>query len=277
MIALVANPGSGDGAAERVERTLEAAGARVEAFPPDRAAEAAASGAERVAIAGGDGSIAPAASAAGKAGIPVAVIPTGTANDFAGAAGVPADFDAACDLALRGERRRRVDLAWLGERPFVNVASAGLAPKAARRAAGLKGTLGSLAYLVGAAAAAARSRPVRCRAECEGEEVFRGEAWQVTVGCSGAFGAGASVGGELDDGRLRVIAVPARTRASLLRRAYGLRRGRIGEQPGVAAASCTRARLDLPPGAELNVDGELVEGGPVEARVEPGAFELVVG
>lgn len=276
-IALVANPDSGDGAADRVEAALRAGGASVEAFPPDRAADAAASGADRIAVAGGDGSIAPAASAAGKAGIPVAVIPTGTANDFAAAAELPEGLAAACDLALRGERLLRVDLAWLGERPFVNVASAGLAPKAARRAAGLKGRLGSLAYLAGALAAGARAEPVRCRAECDGEEVFDGEAWQVTVGCSGAFGAGSSVGGELDDGRLRTIAVPARSRISLLRRAYGLRRGRIASQPGVAAASCARARLDLPPGAELNVDGELVETGPVEARIEPGAFELVVG
>jgi diacylglycerol kinase family enzyme len=277
VIALVANPDSGDGAAERVERALRAGGAEVEAFPPDRADDAAASGVARVAIAGGDGSIAPAASAAGKAGIPVAVIPTGTANDFAAAAGLPEDFDDACELALRGERTRAVDLAWLGERPFVNVASAGLAPQAARRAAGLKGALGSLAYLVGAIEAGARARPVRCRAECDGEPLFEGEAWQVTVGCSGAFGAGASVGGELGDGRLRVVAVPARARLSLLRRAYGLRRGRIGAQSGVASAGCAVAALDLPPGAELNVDGELVEAGPVEARVEPGAFELVVG
>lgn len=276
MIALVANPDAGGGAAERVERALRAGGAEVEVFPPDRADEAAASGAERMAIAGGDGSLAPAALAAGNAGIPVVVIPTGTANDFAGAAELPEALDAACGLALRGERTRRVDLGRLGERPFLNVASAGLAPKAARRAAGLKGALGSLAYLAGAIEAGARAQPLRCRAECDGSELFEGEVWQLTVGCSGAFGAGSSVGGELDDGRLRVVAVPARSRASLLRRAYGLRRGRIGEQAGVAAASCATARLDLPPGTELNVDGELVESGPVEARVEPGAFELVV-
>ena len=275
-IALVANPGSGEGGAESVADRLRAAGAAVEVFPPDRAEQAAASGAERLAIAGGDGSIAPAASAAGKAGIPVAVIPVGTANDFAAATDLPGDPREACRLALEGERTRPIDLGRLGDRPFVNVASAGLAPKAARRAEGLKRALGSLAYLVGALRAGARAHPVRCALACDGEPLFRGEAWQAIVACSGAFGAGASVGGAPDEGRLRAVAVPAGSRLSLLRRARGLRSGTIAGQPGVAAATCRTVELDLPAGTELNVDGELVESGPVTARIEPAAFELVV-
>jgi len=277
IIALLANPDSGDGDSRRVARLLRGDGARVREFAPDQAEEAAQSGAERLAIAGGDGSIATAASAAGEAGIPVAVIPSGTANDFARAAGLPEDLDAACRLAVRGERRRAVDVARLGKRPFVNVASAGLAPKAAKRAEGLKGAVGPLAYLLGAVAAAARSQPVECGLRCDGRELFEGAAWQAIVGCSGAFGAGSSVGGSPGDGRLRAVAVPAGSRLGLLRRARGLRRGDIAGQPGVAAAEGRTVELDLPPGTELNVDGELVESGPVTVTIEPGAFELVVG
>jgi len=277
IIALLANPDSGDGDSSRVARLLREDGARVREFAPDQAEQAAASGAERLAIAGGDGSIAPAASAAGRAGMPVAVIPIGTANDFAGAAGLPEDLDVACRLAVHGERRRAVDLARLDERPFVNVASAGLAPQAAKKASGLKGALGPLAYLLGAVAAAAGSRPVKCALSCDDEPLFAGEAWQAIVGCSGAFGAGSTIGGSPGDGVLRAVAVPAGSRLGLLRRARGLRRGDIGEQSGVAAALCRSVELELPPGAELNVDGELVESGPATVTIEPGAFELVVG
>lgn len=277
IIALLANPDSGDGDSRRAARRLRRDGARVREFAPHQAGEAARSGAERIAVAGGDGSIAPAASAAGRAGIPVAVIPVGTANDFAAAAGLPEALDDACRLAARGAHLRRTDLAWLGERPFVNVASAGLAPQAAKLASGLKGALGPLAYFAGAVAAAARSRPVRCALACDGEPLFAGEAWQAVVGCSGAFGAGSSIGGSSEDRLLHAVAVPAGTRLGLLRRAYGLRRGTVAEQPGVAAAEGRRVALDLPPGTELNVDGELVESGPVTVRIEPGAFELVVG
>lgn len=246
-------------------------------FPPDKVADAARSGAERLVVAGGDGSIAPGANAAAMAGIPLAVIPVGTANDFAAAAGLPEDRDSACRLALGGGRTRRVDLGWLDERPFVNVASAGLAPAAARRAAGLKDRLGSLAYLAGAIRAGLGAQPVPCAMRCDGREAFRGDAWQVTVGCSGAFGAGSSIGGELDDGRLRAVAVPAGSRSALLWRAYGLRRGRIAEQGGVVAEYCRDVDLELPPATELNVDGEVVRSGPASLRVDPGAFELVAG
>jgi diacylglycerol kinase family enzyme len=205
------------------------------------------------------------------------VVPVGTANDFARAAGLPDDPREAARLAARGERTRRVDLGWLGERPFVNVASAGLAPAAARRAKGLKGVLGPLAYMAGALRAGVAADPVRCAVACDGREAFDGEAWQVTVGCSGAFGAGSSVGGELDDGLLRAVAVRAGSRAALLRMAYGLRRGTIAEQSGVVAETCRSADLDLPAGTALNVDGEVVRSGPVSVRVDPAAFELVIG
>jgi diacylglycerol kinase family enzyme len=131
--------------------------------------------------------------------------------------------------------------------------------------------------MVGAIRAGLAAEPVRCGVACDGRELFRGDAWQVTIGCSGAFGGGSSIGGSLDDGMLRAVAVPAGSRPALLWRAQGLRRGTIGEQGGVRAGCCRRAELDLDPGTELNVDGEVVESGPASLRVEPGAFELVSG
>ena len=76
----------------------------------------------------------------------------------------------------------------MGARPFVNVASGGLAAVAARRAHPLKKRLRQLAYLWGAVRAGAVLGPVGCRVRCDGRELFRDEAWQVIVACSGAFG-----------------------------------------------------------------------------------------
>ena len=58
-------------------------------FDVDEVEAAVESGAERIVVAGGDGSIAPVAAAAGAAGIPLAVVPAGTANDFARRIGLP--------------------------------------------------------------------------------------------------------------------------------------------------------------------------------------------
>ena len=82
---------------------------------------------------GGDGGVAPAADAAGPWACPWPWWRTGTVNDFARRMGLSDDLGTACRLAVRGTRLRRLDLARIDGRPFVNVASAGLAPAAARR------------------------------------------------------------------------------------------------------------------------------------------------
>ena len=248
----------------------------VSEFPPDRVQEACASGAERLAVAGGDGSIAPAAEAAGAAGIPLAVIPAGTANDFARAMGLPGETAAACRLAARGEGMRHLDLGRMEGRPFVNVASAGLPPVAASEASGLKRALGPLAYLAGALRAGLTARPVRCEAGCDGEGVHEGGAWQVTVACSGAFGGGASVPADPGDGMLDLVVIPAGSRLTLAWRAYGLRSGRIGEQSEVSARRCREARIAAPSGIPFNVDGEIVDARSARFSAEPAAFALIV-
>ncbi len=273
-IALLANPDSGSGEAETVEGELRRLGADVHTMAPDEIDAALALGPDRVVIAGGDGSLAAPAAAAGRAGIPVAVVPVGTANDFARHLGVPEDPAEACALALSGEPRS-LDLGWLEDRPFLNVASLGLAPAAARRAEGLKGALGPLAYAVGAVRAGLTTEPVRCAVACEGEEWFNGDAWQITVACTGAFGAGSSVDADPRDGRLDVVVIEARGRPALIRHAWGLRRGTVAQQSGAAKRLCTAAELRFDGRRRFNVDGELVESGSCRFTIAPGAVKVV--
>ena len=154
-IALLANEDSGDGSAADVESMLREAGADVTVFDVREPERAAASGAERLAVAGGDGSIGPAADAASRAGVPIAVIPVGTANDFAAIVELPDDLAEACRIAVTGEETRKLELGRASGRPFVNVASIGLSPEAAEEAHGLKDRLGALAYPAGAVKAGA--------------------------------------------------------------------------------------------------------------------------
>jgi len=276
-LALLANPDSGSGEAEDVAATLRAMGPGVSEYTLDQVDEAVASGPDRIAVAGGDGSLAPVAAALAKGGGPeLAVIPTGTANDFARALGLPSDTDEACALAASGAHTRTLDLAWMGERPFLNVASLGLPPAAARRATGLKRALGPLAYAVGAIGAGIRSRPVACRVTCDRELVFEGEAWQVTVACSGAFGGGASVDAEPDDGRLDVIVIEAGSRMRLALHGHALRSGGIADQEGILKRSCGAARIEFEGDRDMNVDGEVIRHAGPEFRLERRAFSVVV-
>ena len=64
------------------------------------------------------------------------------------------------------------------------------------------------------------------------------------------------------DGLLDAVAIEATSRLSLLRRAYGLRAGRVESQRGVASGRGRRRGRSRPPaGTPFNVDGELVDAG----------------
>lgn len=257
-------------------RGLRERGAEVETFAIEARERASGGGFDRIAVAGGDGSIGCAAELAGRLAVPLAVIPGGTANDFARAHELPGDVEAALDLAVSGERVARLDLGRLGDRAFVNVASAGLAPEAARRASAHKSRLGPLAYALGALQAGLTSEPVQCAVRVDGEPAYEGEAWQLIASISGAFGGGSKVAdADPQDGRLHITVVPAGSRLGLVWRAAGMRLGSIADQPGVVAAEGREVDLGLPPEAAVNVDGELCAPGPL--TVEPGAFSLVAG
>jgi diacylglycerol kinase (ATP) len=278
-VVLLANPEAGSGGAEPVERELRADGAELATYPIDDAQPALESDPERIVVAGGDGSIGAAAALAARAGVPLAVVPVGTANDFARALGVPGELERACRLAVSGASTRAIELGRMDGRPFVNVASIGLPPVAARRARGLKRWMGPLSYAVGAVGAGLRAKPVDCRVMAAGgDEAFAGRAWQATVACSGAFGGGARLETDSHDGQLDAVVLEAGSRAGLLRRAYGMRSGRLEGQRGVRHRRAPSFVVEVGPDTAFNVDGELaVRSGPVRFTVEPAAVEVVVG
>lgn len=277
MIALLANPESGQGEADEVAEAMRGLEVDVTAFGFDQLDRAIAAQPERLVVAGGDGSLGCVAAPAGRADIPLAVVPTGTANDFARAMGIPLDTEEAVRLAATGEHTRRIDIAHMDDRPFLNGASLGLSPVAAEHASGLKAALGPLAYTVGALRAGLEADAVDCTVRCDGEDLFTGEAWQVTVACTGAFGGGSSVEADPADGRLDVVVIEAESRARLVRHAYGLRAGEIEGQPGVRKLRCAAAEIELDGPEPFNVDGELVESGSCRFEVEPAAVSVVVG
>lgn len=275
IVALFVNPDSGRGAAPRVEHNLRELGAEVRLADDEDGLRAAAAGADRLAVAGGDGSIAPAAAIAASLHLPLAVMPCGTANDFVRALGLPDEVEPACRLAVRGETLRTLELCHMDGRPFVNVANGGLAAAAARHAAPLKPRLGPLSYLAGAAWAGAIERPRRCHVRCDDRLVFEGAVWQVTVASSGAFGGGSEIGpADSTDGLLDVAVIPAGARIRLVQRAWGMRSGRITEQRDVRHERGSTVQVDGK--LAYNVDGEIMRASTAHFTVDPSAFRLVV-
>jgi diacylglycerol kinase family enzyme len=225
-VALVANRASGGGLdPEPLIAAMREHGAEValHGCEEDELARVPGSAPERIVVAGGDGTVGTVAELAGRLDVPLGVIPAGTANDYVRAVGLPLDPVAAARVAVSGTELRRFELGRLADgRPFVNVASAGLASVAARRADPLKPRLGPLAYGVGAVHAAFGASPLRCAVRADGTEVFAGEAWQVILAVTGAFGGGSRIGAaDPSDGVLDVTILPAGSRGGHVRRRWG--------------------------------------------------------
>ena len=96
---------------ERARTSVSMPGAEVFGLGRARARSTAC---DRIVVAGGDGTIGPVAELAGRLDVPLAVIPTGTANDFARANGIPLDVEAAARLAAsrHGAARRWSSAGW---------------------------------------------------------------------------------------------------------------------------------------------------------------------
>ena len=134
------NPKSGGGKAERFSLAAEARARGIEPIelgPPwdleQLVRDAVARGADGLAMAGGDGSQAIVAAIAAELDLPYACIPAGTRNHFALDLGVDRDDVVGALDAFVDGGERRVDLAEVNGRVFVNNVSLGLYADAVQR------------------------------------------------------------------------------------------------------------------------------------------------
>lgn len=168
-----------------------------------RALEASA---DLIVCVGGDGTVAACAQALAGTSVPLAIVPTGSANLTARALGIPAALDAALTAAFSG-RNKRIDLATADGTLFAAMAGIGLdaavvgaTPDAAKRLAGWR------AY-AGAAAGQVLRRAATFTVRLDGGDTLTRRARSVTVGNSGALPGGFLIMPDacLDDGLLDVV------------------------------------------------------------------------
>ena len=134
------NPKSGGGKAERFKLAKEARARGIQPIELTRGSDleqlvlgAVDRGADALAMAGGDGSQAIVAAIAAERDLPYACIPAGTRNHFALDLGVDRDDVVGALDAFVGGGERRVDLAEVNGRVFVNNVSLGLYAEAVQR------------------------------------------------------------------------------------------------------------------------------------------------
>jgi diacylglycerol kinase (ATP) len=153
-----------------------------------------ADGVKAVVVCGGDGTVRAAAQALLDTGVALAVLPTGTANLFAGGLGLATD-PAAVVRSVRSGPRRTLDTGECNDRTFTVMAGtgvdAGMIDKAdaARGPLGKK-TIGALSYFWAGATEAHAQAPFAVTVTVDGVQFFQGPATCVLVGNLGQLPGG---------------------------------------------------------------------------------------
>lgn len=235
---------------------------------------ALARGPDLIVLGGGDGTISSVVGALPGTGVPLAILPLGTANSFARTLGLPLDIDGAVEV-IRTGTLRRIDLGMVNDCAFANMAAIGLAPVIADTIPdGLKRWLGRAGYLGWAALQFARFRTFRLSVDCR-NMVQRMPAVEVRIS-NGRFQGGTEVVGDarLDSGEMLVQAVrgPRRT----LVRDWGARL--LGLPPRAGDEVTFRGRelrIDTDPPLPISIDGEVRACTPATIRVLPAAIDVM--
>ena len=284
-VALVVNPTAGRGLGARiapvVRERLAAAGLTVDVFATSCAedvgrisAEVVASGADAVALIGGDGTIHLGAQVLAKSRMPFGVIPAGTGNDFARGIGVPLkDPAAAADLIVAG-KTRTIDLAVAKDEYITTVVAGGFDSLVNRRANAMSWPKGNSRYTVATLAELRTFKPLEYVVTVDGE-VIETKAMLVAVGTGPTYGGGLQIcaGAEIDDGLLDVTIIQPVSRFTLLQMFPKLSKGTHVGHPMLRTFRGRSVRLESP-GITAYGDGEVLGPLPVDITIAPGALTV---
>jgi lipid kinase YegS len=245
------------------------------------AEEASRAGVERVAAGGGDGTINEVASGllsargAGGRVAALAIVPLGTANDFAHACHIPLDPAGALHLATTA-RPRPMDVGCVAGRPFINMATGGFGTEiTVETRPELKKALHGAAYLVTGLTHLSELRPVKAR--FTGPDFsWDGELLLLAVGNGRQAGGGHVLAPEalVDDGQLEVSIlpdVPRGERASALHRL--LHEGKVSLWRRSVTSRLPWVELTADEPVQVNLDGEPISGKTLRFEILPAALE----
>jgi diacylglycerol kinase (ATP) len=251
------------------------------------ARDAVRSGATRLVVVGGDGTVNEVVNGLdGAEGVELAIVPRGTGWDFARTFDIPRDLDESVRVALAGDVRE-VDLGrvsyrtWSGEEAtatFANVASAGISGAIAKRANDTSKALGGKASYYWATLAVFfgwRTGEMRVTVD---DEARAGKMIDV-LACNGRFLAGGMMmcpEAEPDDGLFDVMLIGDITKRDLLFVLPKTYRGKHLPHPRLEVLRGASVTVDADEPLPIELDGEQPGTTPARFEILPRALRLRV-
>jgi diacylglycerol kinase (ATP) len=289
---LILNPQAARGGAESAwaaaEPVLTAAGARwqlARTTAPGEAESLARAAAragiwDAVVAIGGDGTVHEVVNGLlGAADGPaLGILPAGSGNDFARAAGIPVGDPAAALRAMLEGDVRSVDVGRVNGRYFVNGMGWGLDGRVAVQIARRRRFAGRAMYLAALLSALRGQRPAHVDICLDGRTV-PGFVTLIAVTNGPCYGGGFRIcpHARIDDGQLDLCVADAMSRLSILRLVPRVMRGTHLGHPRVWYARGTTVTLTSRIGLPAHADGEVIDAAAtrLEVAVVPGGVRMV--
>ncbi|WP_372981178.1 diacylglycerol kinase family protein [Marinobacter sediminum] len=230
-----------------------------------------------VMVAGGDGSVNMGARLCRSRQAILAVLPSGTANDFARNLGLPEEPERLCALIAEGTTQQ-VDVAEVGQTLFLNVAHVGLGTLPAREAEGThKKLFGRFSYGLGLLRRVSASRGFKAEIRCD-KGVVKGRWLSIAVASGAFFGGGNEIPeASANDGQLDVIAVKPRPLLQLLLTFVMVRLNKRSPQrtSTIIHLKGTRCSVHTGKPKTITADGDVMGQTPLEVECQPQCLSVI--
>ncbi len=231
----------------------------------------------RIVVGGGDGSVNAAAPGVIATGLPLGILPLGTANDLARTLGLPLGLDADARVIADG-RTRSFDRGEVNGHLFFNVASLGFGVDLTRAlTSDAKRRWGPFGYAIAGLRVLRRLRAFHAEITIAGQRSVS-RTVHLAVGNGRHYGGGMTVSEDtaIDDGRLDVYSLEVASVWRLLRLLPALRTGHTGDWTEIRTLAGQEIHVATRRERSVNADGEIVTRTPATFRVRHQAVSVYV-
>ena len=229
-------------------------------------------------VAGGDGTVNYVVNIMKRLGIdvPLAVLPTGTANDFAIQLGMPLNVLNACRQILSGQEMR-VDLGNAGGHYFVNVFSCGLFTDVSQKTPTvLKNALGKLAYYLGGLNELPNFRKLNIKLDGDGGSYEGSSLIFFVFNGQTAGNMRLAYNADIRDGLLDVIVVKSGNIVNTFNTVMKfINSGGKSYPDGMLHFQCSRLLVESQSDVTTDIDGQPGPRFPFEICCEKGALRVI--
>ena len=229
-------------------------------------------------VAGGDGTVDNVVNHMKKFNIdiPIAILPVGTANDFAKFIGMPQDVELACEQILTSQVKR-MDIGKINDKYFINVASTGLFTDVSQKTdVNLKNTIGKLAYYVKGIEQIPTLRKLKIKVSSEDMQ-YDGDMYLMLV-FNGQTAGNLKLAykSQIDDGLLDVIII----KAGMIKDTIGLfikmlKGEHLEDVSGLLYFKSDKIEIECYEDIVTDIDGERGPDFPLTIECEKGGLQIL--